>query len=298
MSASPRGPVCVTGATGRLGSALVAALRSAGRDARAWSRPGYDLDDPGSARRLVARDNPALVIHAAAWTDVDGCARDPTMARQRNGAAVASLAEACAGAGTGLLYVSTNEVFDGRRTDDQGYVETDPTRPINAYGASKLAGEEGARSVFERAGVAAALWIVRTAWLYGPPGRDFPAKILAAASRLGEGEPLRVVADEVGSPTYAVDLAQAIVQLIDAAQPETYHLAGADRASRYEWAADVLTRCQRGTPLVPIRADEFVRPSSPPRWAVLDCSRAAGAGVAMRPWRAAMADYARDVCSS
>lgn len=142
---SALGRVAVTGARGRLGRALVAALQGTVAESIAWSRPDYDLDDPGAAERLVTRDQPDLVIHAAAWTDVDGCVRDPELGMRRNAR------------------------------------EDDPTQPINPYGASKLAGEKAATEAFRNGG---RLWIVRTALLYGPPGNDFPAKVLAAADRL------------------------------------------------------------------------------------------------------------------
>ncbi len=172
--------VAVTGAGGRLGRALLGALADAPftglAGPLAWGRPDYDLDDPGAAERLVARDRPEVVVHAAAWTDVDGCARDPDLAMARNGTATGRLARACAAAGVDLVVVSTNEVFDGRRTDGRGYRPDDPTAPANPYGASKLAGELAARDAYAAlpgggSGLGGpALAIVRTAWLYGPPG--------------------------------------------------------------------------------------------------------------------------------
>jgi dTDP-4-dehydrorhamnose reductase len=140
------------------------------------------------------------------------------------------------------------------------------------------------------------LWIIRTAWLYGPPGNDFPARILAASDRLPRGEPLRVVADEVGSPTSAPDLAAALVSLVEAAAPGTYHLAGAGRAARAEWARAVLDGCGRDRRIEPIRQADFERPSRAPAWAVLDSAAAAGAGVSLRDWRDALADYLPELC--
>jgi dTDP-4-dehydrorhamnose reductase len=282
-------PVAVTGAGGRLGRALVAELATRGVPTIAWSRPDYDLDDPAAADRLVARDRPALVIHAAAWTDVDGCARQPELAERRNASAVGELAKACAESGVALVLISTNEVFDGQRTDGQGYLEDDSIAPANPYGTSKLAGEVAAREAFAASG--SALWIVRTAWLYGPPGNDFPTKILAAADRLAPGDPLKVVSDEIGSPTYAPDLAAGIVDLVSATSGGTFHLAGADIASRYDFAAAVLELLGPGRALAPISRSEFIRASNPPAWAVLDCSSAAGFGVRLRPWQEALVEY-------
>jgi hypothetical protein len=153
--------VAVTGGRGRLGCGLLERLPAA----LAWSRPDYDLDDPAAAERLMERDRPDLVIHAAAWTDVDGCARDPELARRRNARAVEELALACRQRGAGLVVVSTNEVFDGDRTDERGYSEADATNPPNPYGASKLEGEQAATAgsslmFYTRLGLLPAMCIV------------------------------------------------------------------------------------------------------------------------------------------
>ena len=285
------GPVAVTGSTGRLGRALVRALVGAGLEARPWSRPEYDLDVPSVADALLERDRPGLVIHCAAWTDVDGCARDPELALRRNATAVSELAIACHSRGASLVLVSTNEVFDGRRTDRAGYVEGDATGPINPYGQSKLAGEAAARAAFQD-GSGPSLWITRTSWLYGPPGADFPHKILAAAARLPAGAALRVVADEFGSPTYTEDLADAIVALVRGNAPGgTYHLVNAGYASRAEWAERVLAVEHVAVPVERISQREFQRASRPPLWGVLDTSAAAAQGIALRPWQDALDDY-------
>jgi len=276
------GLVAVTGAGGRLGTALMAI---AGPRAIGWSRPEYDLDRPAAAAELVARDRPSLVIHPAAMTDVDACARDPELARRRNGDAVGDLAMACVAAGARLVVISTNEVFDGDRDHGRGYVESDEPRPRNPYGASKLAGEQAAQAAFgDRAG----LWIIRTAWLYGPPGAGFPEKIVGAADRLPADEALGVVDDEHGSPTLAADLAAAAFELIDRTGGGVYHLVNSGQASRLEWARRVLAvqRPQRRTRA--ISGVEFERASDPPPWGVLDTSLAARAGVSLRPWEVAL----------
>jgi dTDP-4-dehydrorhamnose reductase len=285
--AAATGRVAVTGPGGRLGRALVEALRADGAEVLGWGRPDYDLDDPSAGRRLVLRDRPDVVIHAAAWTDVDGCARDPALAMRRNALATGELAAACAEHGARLVVISTNEVFDGTRTDAQGYREDDPTHPINPYGASKVAGEEAARTAMGGEG---RVWIVRTAWLYGPPGNDFPTKILAASDRLPPDEPLRVVADEVGSPTFTGDLAKAVIALLGA-PAGTYHLTNAGAASRADWAERVLAQSGRQRPVRRITQAEYERPSRPPLWGVLDGERAASAGVRLRPWAEALDDY-------
>ncbi len=288
--------VAVTGATGRLGRALVAALGDAPFTGPggplAWPRAAFDLDAPEAIGARLDADRPEVVVHAAAWSDVDGCARDPELAHRRNGLATGILAEACAARGVDLLAISTNEVFDGLRTDGRGYAPDDATSPGNPYGASKLAGERLAADAFARA-PKAALGIVRTAWLFGSPGRDFPSRILDAADRAAAaGEPLRAVADEWGTPTYVDDLAEAIVDLLAGdAVAGMHHVVNGGVASRADWARDVLDRAGVAVPVADVPATTWQRPSDPPPWGVLEAT-ARQAGEPLRTWRDAMADYA------
>jgi len=287
--------IALTGASGRVGSALLAELKRSGAEVLSWGRPDYDLDDLESAARLVTRDRPQIVYHAAAWTDVDGCALNPGLATRWNGLATAELAVACARAGVALVYVSTNEVFSGERTDERGYVETDSTDPPNAYGRSKLAGEEAIHAAY--AGHPGSAWIVRTSWVFGPPGNDFPTRIVAAADKK-PGESLGVVTDERGRPTYAADFAAGLVQLVQKAPPGTYHLAGDGVVSRYGWAEEVLGFCRPKVQLTRTHLADFNRASTPPKWGVLDTSRAGSLGVQLRPWREPLAGYLPRICPS
>ena len=288
--------VAVTGAGGRLGRAVVAALEEAPFTGPfgpiAWTRAIWDLDASESAAELIARDRPEAIVHCAAWTDVDGCARDPELARRRNGDATGVLARAAAERGIDLVVVSTNEVFDGRRTDGAGYRPDDATAPINPYGASKLAGEDAAREAYGAGASGGALGIARTAWLYGPPGNDFPSKILAAAERAaGTGEPLKLVADEIGSPSYTLDVAEAITELLGAAAVAgTHHLVNGGVASRADWAREVLRQAGVGVATEDVPASTWPRASTPPAWAVLEPTPLPG-GEPLRPWQAALADY-------
>jgi dTDP-4-dehydrorhamnose reductase len=289
--------VAVTGSTGRLGSAVVAALADAPftgpRGPVAWTRADLDLDAAAGVTRALDRDRPEVVVHTAAWTDVDGCAREPELALRRNGAATGILAAACAERGVDLLVISTNEVFAGDREDRIGYAPDDATAPPNAYGRSKLAGEQAATDAFERGGGSSSLGIARTAWLFGPPGRDFPHKILdAAAKAVAEGQPLRVVGNEWGTPTYAADVADAIVELLaEDGLPGIHHLVNGGHASRATWAEDVLERLGVRAPIEDVPGTTWARASVPPRWGVLAVTPLP-AGEPMRAWQAAMADYA------
>lgn len=288
--------VAVTGATGRLGRALIASLEGAPYTGPGgpigWDRAAFDLDAPEGIAVRLDRDRPEVVVHAAAWSDVDGCALDPELALRRNGHATGVVASACAARGVDLIAISTNEVFDGRRTDGSGYDPGDPPSPGNPYGASKLEGEHAAVDAFERTG-RGALGIVRTAWLFGTVARDFPSRIVDAADRAAAaGEPLRAVADEWGTPTYVHDLADAIVELIGGDSVSgIHHIVNAGVASRADWARDVMARTGRAVDVVDVPSTTWERPSRPPRWGVL-APTALPSGEPLRPWQAAMADYA------
>jgi len=287
--------VAVTGAAGRLGRHLVAALADAPFTGPAgpiaWDRAEFDLDAPGDIGVRLDRERPEVVVHAAAWTDVDGCALDPALALQRNGAATGVLAAACAERGIDLLAISTNEVFDGTRLDGDGYLPTDPVSPANPYGASKAEGERLAAAAFA-ARPGAALGIARTAWLFGAPGRDYPSKILEAAERArAAGEPLRLVSDEWGTPTYTADVADAVVGLLaEDATAGVHHLVNGLFATRGDWARYVLGRAGIEVDIVNVPSSTWERPSRPPRWGVL--AQTPLPGDPMRSWPDAMADYA------
>ena len=285
--------VLVTGAAGMLGRRVVADAKARGWEAVGIDLAEADLTDALEARTAVGDVKPDAIVHCAAWTDVDGCAREPDVALRRNGDATGVLARAAAAREVDLVVVSTNEVFDGRRTDGVGYGPGDATSPINAYGASKLAGEVAAREAYAdaRAG-GGALGIARTAWLYGPPGDDFPSKILAAAERsAASDEPLRLVADEVGSPSYTLDVADAIVELLGAAAVAgTHHLVNAGVASRADWARELFRQAGIDVVTEDVPAATWSRASTPPAWAVLEPTPLPG-GEPLRPWAAALADY-------
>jgi dTDP-4-dehydrorhamnose reductase len=288
--------VAVTGATGRLGRALVGALADAPftgpAGPLAWDRRAFDLDLPDGIGALLDRDRPEVVVHAAAWSDVDACAGDPQLAIRRNATATGILALACASRGIDLLAISTNEVFDGRRTDRLGYRPEDPPSPGNPYGVSKAEGERLASAAFAAAS-AAHLGIVRTAWLFGAPGRDFPSRILEAADRAAfAGEPLRAVVDEWGTPTYVHDLAEAIVDLLTAdVIGGVHHVVNGGVANRAQWARDVIRRAGIEVDIREVPSAVWERPSTPPPWGVLEAT-ALPSGEPMRPWTDAMADYA------
>ena len=278
--------VAITGASGQLGRQLVAAFRGAGHDVRAIGHAELELDDPSSHTALGTAPLDVLV-NAAAWTDVDGCARDPERAMRINGSGAGRVAEAAAALGALVVQVSTNEVFDGRL--ERAYRPDDEPGPINPYGESKLAGE--------RAVVAAASrhLVVRTAWLFGPGGTNFVTKILAAGHRMrAEGRPVRLVDDEFGNPTWTPDLAHAIVTLVEAGRTGIVHAAGVPATSRFGWGRVALEAAGVEVAVEPVALASFERASTPPARAVLEPS----AGVPEMAWEPVTRAYAAAHASS
>jgi dTDP-4-dehydrorhamnose reductase len=200
------------------------------------------------------------------------------------------LAEATARRDIDLVQLSTNEVFDGRRDHDRGYRPEDPAAPGNPYGKSKFSGEVVATAAYR--GRPASLGIVRTAWLYGPPGNDFPTKILAAAERARDGgEPLKVVGDEFGSPTFTHDVAEAIVDVLGSHEWRgVYHVVNAGIASRAGWARELFRQGGMKVEVEEVPAATWERASTPPAWGVLEPTEIPGREP-LRPWQEALADY-------
>jgi dTDP-4-dehydrorhamnose reductase len=271
--------VFITGAQGQLGRALQAHLEQ--DTVFPADLPGCDILDRACLMQAIAEFKPDVVLHAAAMTDVDGCARDPDAAYRSNALGTQNVALACQAARCTMLYISTNEVFDGTKAEP--YLEFDPTNPINAYGRSKLAGEMFVRDLLNQ------FYIVRMAWLYGHGGHHFVRKIIRRADEQGS---LRVVADEVGSPTYAEDVASAMRQLIRTGAFGVYHLVNDGSASRYDFAREILRLSGRGhIPVEPIKLSDFFRPSTPPPYTPLRNFCGKAQGITLRPWQEALAEY-------
>jgi dTDP-4-dehydrorhamnose reductase len=270
--------VIITGASGQLGRTLQKVLT--GQNFNVLDMPRFDVQDHSIVQKL-SDWYPELVIHCAAMTDVDGCAKDPDAAFSINAFGTQNVAHACLRCNAQMVYVSTNEVFGGR--SDRPYREEDKPHPINAYGSSKRSGEQMAAHYLKTG-----LYIVRTAWLYGG-GNKFPNKIIAAADKHGE---LRVVTDEVSNPTYTLDLAEAIAQLVQTKVYGIYHFTNAGYCSRYDFAKEILRLSGRDNiPLHPITSAEYQRPSAVPPFTPLANTKGAELGIELRPWQEALAAY-------
>ncbi len=271
--------ILITGKSGQLARALLARLPGA----VGVGRPEVDITEAASVEAALDAHRPELIIHCAALTDVDGAARDPQAAYRANGLGTQTVALAAARIGAALLYISTNEVFDGMQAVP--YTEFDTPRPINPYGWSKRAGEWFVQNLTRR------FYIVRTSWVTGRGGRNFVHRLLQLADERGR---LRVVTDEVANPTFVEDLADALVRLIAAERYGVYHLTNAGYCSRYDYALKILELSGRShVPVEPITLAEFPRPSTPPKFSPLANHAAAALGITLRPWEEALAEFLR-----
>ncbi len=274
--------ILLTGHKGQLGKTLMEFL-----DVNATlgiDLPEHDITDRAAIMALVRETCPDLIINSAAMTNVDACAKNPQLAYGVNGVGTQNLALAAADIGAEMLQVSTNEVFDGQATVP--YDEWAPRKAVNAYGRSKLAGERYVETLLNR------FYIVRTTWLYAAGGRNFPHRIIELADERGS---LRVVVDEVGSPTCVVDLALAIVQLINTHAYGFYHFVNEGAVSRYDFAKEILALSGRNhISVTPIKSTEWQRASTPPPFAPLDNNAGAAIGIQLRPWDTALADFLKE----
>ncbi len=270
--------VAVIGRQGQLGRQVERVLTAQGISFVGWDLPELDICDPATAG-TIAEAQPDVVIHTAAMTDVDGCARDPDAALRVNGLGTRNVALGARRAGASMVYISSNEVFAGDA--HAPYDEFSPIQPPNPYGRSKAVGEQFVRELVPNH------YIVRTAWLFGPGSANFITKILERA----EAGTLAVVDDEVGSPTYAPDLAEAIVQILSTGVFGTYHLVNEGIVSRYELAAAALEISKKRATIRPIKLEEYPRPSIPPAYSPLRNFAGAELGIRLRPWRAALSEY-------
>jgi dTDP-4-dehydrorhamnose reductase len=280
----------ITGCRGQLGHALGQQLAAdpACEVAAAVDLPEVDVSDGDAVRRLFDQLDapPDIVVNAAAYTHVDRCETERETAQRANAVAPGLLAEACARIGSRLVHVSTDYVFRGDA--ERPYTEEEVPDPRSAYGRTKLEGEQRVRAVSD------SFLIVRTSWVFGH-GRNFIAAILdqAAARRRGDASgPLRVVDDQTGRPTYAVDLAEALRALLERGAGGLYHVAGGGVASWW----DLARACLDESGFEEIVVDrigtgdlEVVAPR--PAWSVLDCSKAEALGVQLRDWRDALRAY-------
>ena len=264
----------VAGAGGMLGTDVVTVLQQRGAEVRACGRHDLDVTDPVAVSEAVHDTD--VVINCAAWTAVDDAETREADAFVLNAVAPQLLARAAKAAGAAVLHVSTDYVFDGRA--DQPYSEDAPLSPASAYGRTKAAGEWAVQKENPHH------WVVRTAWLYGANGGCFPRTMARLAA---ERDELSVVEDQVGQPTWTVDVAAQLAALLEARAPwGIYHATASGQASWFEFASAVVSSAGASATVTPTTRDAFPRPAPRPSWSVLGHGRWRDAGIAPIPhWR-------------
>lgn len=267
--------VLVSGAGGQLGLELLELLSGSEHEAVGLTRRELDISDPAAVYRAVREHSPGLIVNAAAFTDVDGCETERKLAYRVNALGPRNLAQVGERSGCELLHVSTNYVFSGEQAEP--YEVFDAPAPASVYGYTKLAGEEYVRSLCTRH------YIVRSAGVYGR-GKNFVRTMLRAA---GERDTLRVKGDEFISPTYARDLAEGIVRLIDDGLYGVYHLTNAGSCSWQEFAQEIFRLSEMEVEVLPVRTAEYPLPAARPANGGLSSL----GSPQLRPWRAALASY-------
>jgi dTDP-4-dehydrorhamnose reductase len=239
-----------------------------------------DIRNPDQVRTAIEHSKPDWIVLAAAYTDVDGCEINPTLASSVNTHGAVNVAKAAARAGSKLLFVSTDYVFDGKK--DSPYETTDTRNPINAYGRSKAEAEEKLSQMLPEC------CIVRTSWLFGPGGKCFPDTILKIAANRDE---IEVVNDQRGCPTYTMDLAEAIVQLCRCSAKGIVHVTNSGDCTWFDFAKEILQQAGVSTTVKPTTSDKYVRPAERPKYSVLSLTSLGGHGIKMRPWQQTLPAY-------
>ena len=273
--------ILITGASGQLGHELQHVLQD--QQLTLADLPEFDVTKAGVEKRVTAAQ-PDVIIHAAAYTDVDGAEREPAQAMAVNAVGTERVARGAAAAGARLLYLSTDYVFDGR----QGvpYRETDRPNPLSVYGRSKYEGEQQALAHCPNA------LVIRTAWLYGTHGKNFVKTIMRQASQQPE---LLVVSDQRGSPTHAGDLASAIKQVLGTNLKGIVHATGAGDCTWYELAREIVSLTGSPARVQPISTAESGRTAQRPLYAVLSNRVLADAGISLPHWKDALSRFLSQV---
>ena len=250
--------ILITGSNGMLGFDLKEVLSDKHELILTTSKT-LDITDKNHTLEFILSQKPDIVINSDAYTDVDGCEENKQHAYDVNAEGVRNLALACKQSGSVLVHISTDYVFNGK--NDRPWVEDDKTGPISVYGKTKLEGEQAIKEILDE------YFIIRTAWLYGVNGRNFPKTMLELAKNHSE---ITVVYDEVGSPTYTLDLARAIGELIETDFYGVYHLTNSGSCSWCEFARYIFEVADVDVNVVPVTAKQFARPAPRPSYSVLE----------------------------
>ncbi len=261
------GGALVLGARGMLGRELVRALKQhlsemGGSRVVGWGRPQLDICDRDAVLTAIGELKPSIVLNAAAYTGVDACETNAEQATAVNAEGPGHVAAACRTVGAVLVQFGTDFIFDG--VQDRPYTSEDRANPLSVYGRSKWEGEQVVRSAGCRH------LIVRTSWLFGRSGHNFVEAILSRARRGGS---INVVSDQVGRPTLAGDLAEAVVALLGCRARGTYHFASSGQCSWFEFAREIIRLTGMEATAVPITSELSARPAQRPAYSVLDTGK-------------------------
>ncbi len=273
--------IALTGADGMLGHALRKVFSDS--ELIPFSRKSLDITDLDQALKVVRNSQPDILIHTAAFTDVDACETDPEKAYLVNSIGSRNMAIACEEIHCPIVHISSDYVFDGGKTSS--YDEWDKTNPISQYGLSKLMAEQFIASLTNR------FYIVRTAWLYGPHGKNFVETIIRLLTRQNS---LQVVNDQFGSPTFTEDLAATIRQLIGKGYG-IYHATNSGVCSWHEFAVKIADLVDNNTPVFPVTSEEFKRPAKRPSQSGLNNTMLRLEGISpLRHWSEALDQYIKE----
>ncbi|QAV25732.1 dTDP-4-dehydrorhamnose reductase [Neobacillus thermocopriae] len=276
--------IVITGANGQLGQELVRQLQQTNFELYPFTKSDLDITNENIVNEVITKIKPDIIINAAAYTKVDEAEIEEEIAYLVNAFGQRNLAVAAEKVGAKICYISTDYVFDGNSTVP--YREYDQTNPLGVYGKSKLVGEELTKSLCSR------YFIVRTAWVYGEFGQNFVKTMLRLAK---EKEELGVVNDQIGSPTYTVDLARFVIELVQTEKFGIYHTTNDGFCSWYEFAKAVFEESNIDVKLYPITTEQFPRPAARPKYSVLDnFSMEVNGFVKLRHWREALREFLRN----
>ncbi|MDK2917577.1 MAG: dTDP-4-dehydrorhamnose reductase [Candidatus Petromonas sp.] len=276
--------VLLTGSNGMLGTDLIKVL-SKENEVIASTRKDFDITDINGTINYIKEVKPDVVVHSAAYTDVDGCESNIDTAYKVNAIGARNVATACNEIDAAMVYISTDYVFDGSK--GEAYTEFDTVNPLSIYGKSKLAGENYVKGLLNK------YYIVRTSWLYGMNGKNFVTTMLNLSKKM---DSLSVVNDQIGSPTYTPDLAEAISKLIQKPTYGIFNITNSDYCSWYDYAKLIFDIANIDIEVNPTTTEEFNRPAPRPKYSVLEnyCWKLEGYKP-LRPYKEALREYIREL---
>ena len=256
-----------------LGQDLCPILEDEGYEVIETDVQTLDITNSEMVNNVLKEEKPDVVIHCAAYTNVDKAEEDIETARLINAKGTENIAKVCSKMDVTLVYISTDYVFPG--DGNEPYKPSDTPSPLNNYGLTKFEGEEAVRKYCKK------YYITRTSWLYGIHGKNFVETMLS----LAEKPELKVVDDQVGCPTWTIELANGIVKLLNGSEYGTYHVCGSGQTSWYGFARKIFSLAGLNVNLKPCTTDEFPRPAKRPAYSVMDNN-----GLC-RNWEVALKDY-------